>query len=300
MHRSQFMTVGLFCFLTMWFPQLVSAQEEKDWDAQYVLGPDSQIQPKVPRGIVTEYEWESTIFENTKRKYSVYVPQQYDASKPAALMVFQDGHAYDNPNGQYRATVVMDNLIAAGDIPVMVGVFIDPGHKDKPLPEKRGWQPRPNNRSVEYDSLGDQYSRFLIEEIIPEVSKSVRLTDDPKMRGICGASSGGICAFTVAWERPDYFQKVISHIGSFTNIRGGHVYPALIRQTEKKPIRVYLQDGSHDLDNKFGNWPLANQQMAKALEFVGYDFKFEYGEGSHNGRHGGAELPNAMRWLWRD
>jgi enterochelin esterase family protein len=277
----------------------LAAQEKKDWDAQYVLGPDSQIKVDVPQGKVTVHEWTSEIFENTVRRYSVYVPAQYDASKPAALMVFQDGHAYDNPRGQYRATVVMDNLISAGEIPVMIGIFIDPGHKNKPLPEERGWRPSPNNRSFEYDTLSDQYSRFLIEEIIPEVAKDYNLTDDPNQRGICGASSGGICAFTVAWERPDYFRKVISHIGSFTNIRGGHNYPAYIRKGDKRPMRVFLQDGSHDLDNEHGNWPLGNQQMAKALEFAGYDYKFVFGEGTHNGRHGGATLPEAMRWIWR-
>src|SRR5690606_26071570 len=156
------------------------------------------------------------------------------------------------------------------------------------------------NRSLEYDSLDDRYSRFLLTEILPEVAKNYNLSDQPAHRAICGMSSGGICAFTVAWHRPDAFGKVMSHVGSFTNNRGGHVYPSLIRKTERKPIRVYLQDGSNDLDNQFGNWPLANQQMAAALKYAKYDHRFEYGDGGHNGKHGGAMLPDAMRWLWSD
>jgi enterochelin esterase family protein len=168
------------------------------------------------------------------------------------------------------------------------------------LPDKPGWNPRPENRSVEYDTLSDAYARFLLEEILPAVGREHALTDDPERRAICGMSSGGICAWTVAWERPDAFRKVLSHIGSFTNIRGGHVYPAIIRKSPKKPLRVFLQDGSGDLDNEHGNWPLANQEMAAALAFKGYDARFEYGTGGHSGAHGGAILPDSLRWLWRD
>ncbi len=268
-------------------------------DSQYQLGPDSQVQQGVPQGKVTEHEWASEVFPGTLRRYSVYVPAQYDASRPAAVMVFQDGHAYVNAKGQFRATVVMDNLIHSGDMPVTIGVFIDPGHKTDRLTGPRGWKPTPSNRSFEYDTLSDQYARFLLEEILPEVGKTYRLTDNPDLRGICGISSGGICAWTVAWERPDAFRKVLSHVGSFTNIRGGHNCQALIRKTENKPIRVFLQDGSGDLDNQHGNWPLANQQMAASLKFKGYDYKFVYGEGGHNGIHGGAILPESLRWLWR-
>lgn len=268
---------------------------------QYKLGPDSTRDQDAPQGKVTEHEWlESKVFPGTKRRYSVYVPQQYDPQKPAALMVFQDGHAYVSDTGQYRACVVMDNLIHRGEMPVTIGIFIDPGHKKDALPEKRGWRPRPENRSVEYDTLSDDYARFLVDEIIPEVQKNYNLTDDPAGWGICGASSGGICAFTVAWERPDKFRKVISHIGSFTNIRHGDTYPGIIRKTDPKPIRIYLQDGSNDLDNEHGNWPLGNQQMYAALKFKAYDVKFDYGEGAHNGNHGGYLLPDAMRWTWRD
>jgi enterochelin esterase family protein len=268
-------------------------------DSQYKLGLDSQRQEGVPEGKVTEHIWKSTIFPGTIRRYSVYVPAQYRDDQPAAVMVFQDGHAYVNPTGQFRATIVMDNLIHRKEMPVTIGIFIDPGHKKESLPEKAGWQPTPENRSFEYDTLSDQYARFLLEEILPEVGKTYKLTDDPNQRAICGISSGGICAFTVAWERPDAFRKVLSHVGSFTNIRGGHVYHAMIRKTPPKPIRIFLQDGSNDLDNEHGNWPLANQEMAAALKFAKYDYEFIYGDGGHNGIHGGAILPESMKWLWR-
>ena len=241
--------------------------------------------------------WKSTIFPDTIREYSVYVPAQYDASKPACVMVFQDGHAYANPRGEYRAPVVLDNLIHAGEMPVTIAVFVNPGHRGEEMPRDR-W--RANNRSVEYDSLGDLHARFLLEEILPEVAKSYNLRTDPASRAIAGASSGGICGFTAAWERPDAFGKVLSHIGSFTDIRGGFVYPSLIRKTPAKPIRVFLQDGSNDLDNRAGNWPLANQQMAAALKFKKYDYRFEFGDGGHTGKHGGSILPDSLRWLWRD
>ncbi|HEY3855865.1 MAG TPA: SMP-30/gluconolactonase/LRE family protein [Verrucomicrobiae bacterium] len=256
----------------------------------YVLGPDSQFKPQVPHGHVERFQFtNSTVFPGTVRDGGVYIPAQYDPAKPAALMVFQDGIGYMGANGSWRVPVVFDNLIASGEMPVTIAIFLNPG--------TRAGQ---SNRSFEYDSLGDAYARFLIDEAIPFVTNnySLAITGDPEMRAICGSSSGGICAFTVAWERPDQFRKVLSTVGSFTNIRGGHNYPALIRKTERKPIRVFLQDGSNDLNNLFGDWPLANQGMASALRFMGYDHKFVLGDGSHNSRHGGAILPDALRWLW--
>ena len=267
----------------------------------YQLGPDSTPKDGVPRGRIEQFTFaDSKIFPGTSRDCWVYIPAQYDESKPAALMVFQDGHAYVNPSGQMRVPVVFDNLIYAQEIPVTIGLFINPGHRGENAPQGAGWGPR-NNRSFEYDSLGDAYARFLIEEFIPYAKQKfdLNLTDDPEMRAISGMSSGGICAFTAAWERPEYFRKVLSHIGSFVNIRGGHVYPALIRKTERKALRVFLQDGANDLNNLHGNWPLANQQMASALQFAGYDHKFVFGDGAHNGKHGGAILPDSLRWLWR-
>lgn len=271
-------------------------------DDQYTLGPDSLPKPGVPHGkVIPMPPWtNSKIYPGTTRDWWLYVPAQYTADKPACVMVFQDGGKGNDKDpkfaGPHNAVFAFDNLIAAKHMPVTIGIFISPGNFP---PAKEGEKPRPN-RSFEYDSLGDLYARFLLDEILPEVSKQYKLTADPDGRAICGNSSGGICAFTVAWERPDAFRKVVSHIGSFTNIRGGHVYPALIRKTEKKPIRVFLQDGKNDLDNQFGNWPLANQDMAAALKFAGYDHKFEYGEGTHNGKHGAALFPDTLRWLWRD
>ena len=262
----------------------------------YTLGPDSKLQPGVPQGVITHATWTSKIFPDTTRDYWVYVPHQYEAGKATAVMVFQDGKSYMDTNGSFRVPTVFDNLIHKKEMPVTIAIFIHPGEIPATSPDQKAR----SNRSFEYDSLGNQYTRFLLEELLPEVGKQYTLSQDPAVRAICGISSGGICAWTVAWERPDQFSKVISHVGSFTNIRGGHVYPALIRKTEHKAIRVHLQDGTKDLDNLFGNWPLANQEMAAALKFSGYDYRFELGDGGHNGKHGGAILPDAMRWLWRE
>ena len=266
-------------------------------DDQYVLGPDSQVQAGVPQGKVIQMPaWtQSKIYPGTTRDWWIYVPAQYRPEQPAAVMVFCDGGGFVKTDGTFRVPVVFDNLIAKGEMPVTIGIFIQPGQFPSADPKVK---PR-SNRSFEYDSLGDLHARFLLEEILPAVAKDYNLTTDPEQRAICGNSSGGICAFTVAWERPDAFRKVVSHIGSFTNIRGGHVYPALIRKADKKPLRVFLQDGKNDVDNQFGNWPLANQDMAAALKFAGYDHQLIMGEGTHNGKHGGALLPDTLRWLWR-
>ncbi len=291
------MKLRLLCLLLISMTSVLAQEKKKQ--ITYSHGQDSKRHDGVPEGTVTEREWlESKVYPGIKRRYSVYVPKQYDGSSPAALMVFQDGHAYASETQDMRVPIVFDNLIHKGDMPVTIGVFIDPGTKTE-LPPKRGWRPRPTNRAIEYDTLSSAYSNLLLKEILPEVEKTYKLSKDPEMRAICGMSSGGICAFTVAWERPDQFRKVLSHIGSFTNIRGGHVYPALIRKQKIRPIRVFLQDGSNDLDNQHGNWWLSNQQMEKALKFRGYDYKFVGGEGGHNGNHGGAILPDSLRWLWR-
>ena len=261
----------------------------------YADQPELTEKPGVPRGKLTHQEpWESRIFPGTRREWWVYVPAQYNADRPACVMVFQDGGGYTS-----FVRTVFDNMIAKGAMPVTVGVFINPG-------SGRGEGGR-GQRSVEYDTLSDRYARFLLEEILPEVEKTVKLRHDPESRAIAGISSGGICAWTVAWERPDEFRKVLSWVGSFTNIAsgksghdGGHNYEALIRTTPGKPIRVFLQDGANDLDNANGNWPLANQQMARALQFAGYDYRFVNGQGFHSNRHGRAILPESLRWLWRD
>ncbi|MDA7921834.1 alpha/beta hydrolase-fold protein [Verrucomicrobiales bacterium] len=281
-----------------------SAEEEKPKPREYPLGEDSMPKEGVPQGKVTKHQIRSEVYPGTIREYFVYVPAQYDGKgeEKAAVMVFQDGHAYVGENGQIRATVVFDNLIAAGEMPETIGIFVNPGWFTNVLEKEQSWKAPEgvgSNRAVEYDTLSGKYAEFLEKEILAEVGKTYRLTEDPEMRAICGMSSGGICAFTVAWERPDLFRKVLSHIGSFTNIKGGHVYPALIRKSEKRPLRVFLQDGSNDLDNEHGNWPLANQQMAAALKFSEYDYQFVFGEGAHNGNHGGAIFPESLRWLWR-
>lgn len=262
----------------------------------YKLGPDSMPQEGVPAGKIEKFTWTSKVFPGTVRDCWLYTPAQYDPKTPTCFMVFQDGGNYQDPKGQFRVPVVFDNLIHQKKIPVMIGIFLNPGNVPSAIV---GGRPR-NNRSFEYDTLSDQYARFLETEIIPEVGKKVNLRKDAAGRGIGGISSGGICAFTAAWERPDLFSKVLSHVGSFTNIRGGDVYPGLIRKTERKPIRVFLQDGEGDLDNLHGSWPLANKQMAAALRFMKYDYKFVMGDGGHNGKHGGAILPESLVWLWRD
>ncbi len=259
---------------------------------------DAVARDDVPHGKVENMPpWESKVLANTIRDWSIYVPAQYTSEKPAALMVFQDGQSFSNVKGRWRVPVVFDNLIARGDMPPTIAVFINPGHdKAKPKPANG----KPSNRSLEYDSLGDLYARFLLEEIIPEVEKRYTLSQEPEMRAISGSSSGGICAFNVAWERPDAFRKVLVNVGSFTNLRGGNVFPSLVRKTEPKPLRVYMADTSGDVDNAFGSWAWSNRLMASALQYMGYDVRFDWAEGyGHNSDFGGARFPEALKWLWR-
>ena len=259
----------------------------------YETHPDARERPGAPKGDVKQMpSWSSKIFAGTTRDWWVYVPAQYNAANPAAVMVFQDGAA-----ARQYVVPVLDNLIAKGDIPLTVGIFIEPGGIKAPR----------DNRSFEYDTLSDQYARFLLEEILPEVEKTVRLRRDAAGRAIAGQSSGAIAAFTVAWERPGEFSKVLSGIGSFTNIQsgktlreGGHNYAAMIRKTPRKAIRIFMQDGANDLDNQHGSWWLANQTLARSLAFAGYDYRFEQGLGFHSNNHIRAILPDALRWLWRN
>ena len=217
-------------------------------DDTYRLGPDSLPQPGVPQGkVIGPTALPINVYPNTTRDYWVYVPAQYDPAKPACLMIFQDGHAYVGPKGDYRIPTVFDNLAYRREMPVTIGVFINPGHgPDQKEATDADWGDRTTNRRVEYNALDDKYSRLIVDELLPVLKKQYNIADDPECRAISGASSGAICAFNVAWHRPDQFRKVISTIGSFTNILGGHVYPDLIRQNEPKPIRVYLQDGVND------------------------------------------------------
>ena len=224
-------------------------------------------------------------------------PRSTAPDTPAALMVFQDGGRFVAEDGRWRVPIVFDNLIAQGR---------DAGH-DRPLRRSRRparAAPRRSRRattaSFEYDGLGDRYARFLIEELLPEIAKTHAISADPNLRAIGGSSSGGICAFTAAWNRPDAFRRVLSFIGSYTGLRGGDGYATLVRKTEPKPIRVFLQDGSRDLDIYSGNWWIGNQGLSSALEYAGYDVKFVAGDRGHDAIHGSAVLPDALRWLWRD
>jgi enterochelin esterase-like enzyme len=256
------------------------------------LGPDSLPQAGVPTGkLIKGRHVGKSAFPGVARDYTVYVPAQYTGAEPASLIVFQDARLY--LVDAVSPTTVLDNLIAKGEMPVTIALFIEPG--DLPGEPANSF----GNRSFEYDSLNDSYVRLLLEELLPEALTGYSISDDPAQRAICGMSSGGICAFNAAWERPDAFGKVISHVGSFTNIRGGHVYPSLVRKTAPKPIRVFLQGGAGDLDREAGNWPVANHDMAAALKLKGYDYRFEFGPGAHNVQHGGAIFPQTLRWLWR-
>ena len=271
-------------FLPLAFAPLLRSEE-------YTYGPDSARQPGVPTGKVTKHSWTtSTIYPGTTHDYWVYVPAQYDSSKPAAVMVFQDGAGFVNETGHSRVPIVFDNLIHKGEMPVTIGVFISPGI----LPARSPSEQARFHRSYEYDAVTPRYARFLSEEILPEVGKTYNLTTDPNLRAISGSSSGGNCSFTAAWERPDYFRRVMSFIAGFTHQRGALILPSQVRKFEGKPLRIFLQDGTGDVNIQ------SNQDMIAALDTAGYDAKLVVGSEGHNMRHGGPLLPDALRWVWRD
>jgi enterochelin esterase-like enzyme len=261
----------------------------------YALGPDSQSREGVPQGAVTTHLLEDCVaWPGVAHDYRVYVSAQCRPEQPAAVLVFQDGARYLGPEANVPA--VLDNLVAAGELPPAVAVFVEPGQAGPGLPVYGGG----GNRSVEYDSTGDAYVRFLVDDLLPLVARVQPLTQDPAQRVICGLSSGGQCAFAAAWHRPDVFGNVISHCGSFVAIRGGHEWPFAVRRDERRPLRIFLQTGARDLDIVFGDWLHANRALAAALEYRGYDYQLLVGEGGHSLRHGGAILPETLRWLWRD
>jgi enterochelin esterase-like enzyme len=279
-------------------------------DRHYQLGPDSFEHEGVPRGEVRgPFTLPSEAYPGTQHTYWVYVPAQYDPAVPPRLMIFNDGQAFKNMEGDLRAPNVLDNLIYRREIPVMLSVFINPGRRpDQPEPTPQEWGDRTTNRPTEYNSLDDKYARVIVDELMPALSKDYNISKDPEHRGIGGASSGAIAAFTVAWERPNHFRKVLSLIGSYVNLRGGHVYADIVRKSEKKPIRIYLQDGRNDNRgigregnyNQERDWFYQNVRLMQALTEKGYDLNYQWGIGRHSQKHGGAIFPDMMRWLWRD
>ena len=280
-------------------------------NSQYRLGPDSMAQEGVPKGEIRgPFTLPSSVYAGTQHTYWVYVPAQYDAALPASLMIFQDGQAFKNEEGDLRAQNVMDNLIYRREIPVMIGVFINPGRTpEQPEPNPREWGDRTTNRPTEYNTPDDKYARVITEELMPVLHKEYNISKDPEQHGIGGASSGAIAAFAVAWERPNEFRKVLSIVGSFVNLRGGHVYPERVLESAKKPIRIFLCDGRNDnrgmgrggaaYDEK-RDWFFQNVRLLKALTQKGYDVTYSWGMNLHGQKFGGAIMPEMMRWLWRD
>ena len=303
---SETMRQALTICVTLLMATAVVAQ---GFDDYYKLGPDSLPQDGVPKGkMVGPTILPCDVFPGTQHTYWVYVPAQYDPQTPASLMIFQDGQAFNNEQGSIRAQNVLDNLIFRREIPVMLAVFINPGRRpDQPAASLESWGDRHSNRPTEYNSLDDRYARVIMDELMPELGRKYNISDDPKDRGIGGCSSGAIAAFTVAWHRPDQFHKVLSLVGSFTNLRGGHVYPEKVRAEEKKPLRVFFQVGRNDhRGDRRGSydvtrdWLVQNVRLVEAMEEKGYEVNYCWGIGKHGTKQGGAMLPEMMRWLWRD
>ena len=272
---------------------------QPDFDAFYTLGPDSLVRRGVPKGqVLGPFTLATSVYEGVEHDYWVYVPAQYDGETEVSLMVFNDGETYLRPDGYYRAVNVLDNLIWRGELPVMIAAFIDPG-----VLAADG----SSVRQQQYDPVDDRYSRVIVDELLPRLHADYRIARDPERRGIAGWSSGAIAAFTVAWERPDQFRKVLSGIGTFVDLSGGHVYPELVRASDPKPIRIFMIDGRNDnrglRDDEYDetrDWFYQNVRLKDALVEKGYDVNFSWGIGVHSHDMGGAMLPEMMRWLWRD
>ena len=273
---------------------------QPDYDAFYELGPDSLVGRGVPKGEISgPFKLPTAVFPGTDHDFWIYVPAQYDAGTEVSLMVFNDGATYLQPDGYYRAVNVLDNLIYRREIPVMIAVFIDPGEFTAD---------GASNRSEEYNAVNDRYARVIVDELLPRLYDQYNISRDPGRHGIAGWSSGAIAAFTVAWERPDHFHKVLNGIGTFVDLAGGHVYPEKILASEKKPIRIFMIDGRNDNRglNDEGEYDIArdwffqNVRLKDALIEKGYDVNYSWGIGVHSHDMGGAMLPEMMRWLWRD
>jgi enterochelin esterase-like enzyme len=285
------------------------------------FGPMSYAMPGVPQGKLSERRVHvSKIYDGMKSDYWVYVPAQYDAKVPAALMVFTDGASYIRREGNLQALNVFDNLIAAKKMPVTIFVMTSPGDvSDSPgtptyqfvshFAEEQHRTLKDAMRSTEYDTVSDRYVRFLRDELLPEALAGLNVRTDAYSRAIHGSSSGGICAFNAAWWMPEQFSRVQSWIGSFAAIQwherpdvtaGGQDFPDMVLRGPKRNIRVWTQDGANDQEKDHGSWPLDNIRMANAMHINGYDFHFSFGKGTHNPSQGEAELPESMAWLWRD
>ena len=271
-----------------------------NFDAFYELGPDSLIRRGVPKGTIKgPVTLPSQVYPGVTHDYWVYVPAQYDGKTEVSLMVFNDGATYMQPDGYYRAVNVLDNLIYRHELPVMVAAFIDPG---KFTADGR------SNRQAEYDPPDNRYARVIVDELLPKLYAEYRISRDPERHAIAGWSSGAIAAFTVAWERPDQFHKVLSGIGTYVNLAGGHVYPEKVMASERKPIRIFMIDGRNDnrgvsADGKYDqtrDWFYQNVRLKDALVAKGYDVNYAWGMGVHSHDMGGAMLPEMMRWIWRD
>ncbi|ROR93755.1 enterochelin esterase family protein [Salana multivorans] len=266
-------------------------------DVRYEHGPDSSPRPGVAAGTTIELPWRSEVFPGTIRTIWIHVPAAYDPDEPAGLLVFQDGWWYLDPEGEIRAGIVLDNLVERGEIPVTIGVFVDPGvveAAEDPTLRK--------NRNVEYDAFDNRYGRFLLEEVVPEVRRRLAITDDAERWGIVGGSSGGNCAVTVGWHFPERFRRVLGFVSSFAQIPGGNPYPELVRATPRKPLRILLQAAHRDLhwNEPDHNWLAENLRVAAALVEAGYDLRFVLGDGGHSPNHAGALMPDALRWLLRE
>jgi enterochelin esterase family protein len=275
-------------------------------DAFYKLGPDSMPMAGVPKGhFVGPTTLPSQVFPGTQHTYYVYVPAQYDPKIPTAVMIFNDGQAMMAEPGDVQAQNVVNNLIWRREIPVMLGVFINPGRRpDQPEPVPSDWGDRTTNRASEYNPPNDNYAKVIVDELMPALKKDYNISPDPDLHGIMGSSSGGCAAFAVAWFRPDDFRKVITFVGSYTDLRGEYIYPELVEKAEKKPIRIFMQDGRNDNRRPGGNlntdWFYQNVRLKDALTKKGYEVNFTWGIGNHGQKQGGAIFPEMMRWLWRD
>ena len=279
-------------------------EQDPAWDAPYHPCPESRDDPAIPSGTVHKLaDWSaSRTYPGTTRDLWLYTPPVLNR-RALRLIVFNDGAWYLARSGAVRATRVLDTLHARDEIAPTAALFVTAGRPSGPVEAPiESYDPRLAQRSYEYDRVTRHYGEFIFSELLPlfERETGTRVSSDPAHRTLCGISSGGIAAFTAAWHHPDQCRRVLSHCGSFTDIWGGHNLPSLIRRTPRKPLRVFLQSGSHDADTPFGNWPLANQQMTRALAWAGYDHRFEYGSGGHSLAHGGAIFADSLRWLWRE